>query len=30
MDKKDIFCDIVNCKCDKNFINIKNLKFTDK
>lgn len=30
MDKKDIFCDIVNCKCDKNFINIKRIIMNSK
>lgn len=30
MDRKDIFCDIVNCECDKNFINIKRIIMNSK
>ena len=30
MDRKDIFCDIVNCECDKDFINIKRIIMNSK
>lgn len=30
MDRKDIFCDIVNCECDKDFINIKRIMMNSK
>ena len=30
MDRKDIFCEIVKCECDKKFINIKRIIMNSK